>query len=174
MLRIFANNYRAFHAGIIAVKYGVRCNFNEIRVIKTHNDPLHVSLHDFVEDNSCCRQRVAIKNTNPSRRANRVEEITICEKSFDSSDLFFSYGSFYSASEFTCNATRRVVSANIELCNYWHSKHRGRYRDARYRPTNVDTYTSQCVKIIISLRLHGKRETSRGGRVEMRRRYVAD
>jgi len=43
---------------IIAVKY-VRChNFNETCVIKMHNDPLHVFLHDFMKENSCCEQRV--------------------------------------------------------------------------------------------------------------------
>jgi len=83
--------------------------------------------------------------------------------------FFLPCGSFRSAFEFTFNgiATHRVVSANIELYNYWHSKRRGRYRDARHRPTNVNTYTSQCVKIIISLRLHGKRNvTTRQSRDE--------
>lgn len=143
----------------------VRChNFNETRVIKTHHDPLHGSPHDFVEESPCCRQRVAIKNTNPSRTRescrrnhNLWETLWLCP-------LFFFYAGRFApcpSSRVTESQTRRVVSANIELCNYWHSKRRGRYRDARHRPTNVDTYTSQCVKIIISLRLHGKRNVTR-------------
>lgn len=106
---------------------------NGIRIIKMHNDPLRASLHSFTGE-SGWRERARI------RKDAREEIVSKKSRSMRNplTPTFFPRGRFDPHFVSTCNgiATRRVVSTNVELYNYWHLKRRGRYRDARHRPTN--------------------------------------